>query len=86
MITFSFSLALIPYAIILILAMVVAAVSTFHLIQFGATSKISFIVTFTFFAGTVLLLSLTWFSLRDVDWQQPVTLGSSTPTSESPLF
>ena len=86
MITFPLSLALIPFAIVLLLTMFVASISTMHLIRYGATTKISFVVTFTFFAGTVLLLFFTWFNLRSVDWQQPVTIGSSSPAAESPLF
>lgn len=86
MVTFPLSLALIPFTIVLLLVMGVASISTLHLIRYGATTKVSFVVTFAFFAGTVLLLFFTWFSLRGVDWQQPVTIGSSTPATASPLF
>lgn len=86
MLSFPLSLILIPFAVILMLVMVMATISTFQLIRFGATTKISFAMTFTFFAGTVLLLFFTWFNLRGVDWQQPVSIGPSAPTAESPLF
>lgn len=86
MITFTLSLILIPFAIILMLVMIMATISTFHLIRFGATTKISFAVTFAFFAGTVLLLFFTWFNLRGVDWQQPVSIGPSSTAAESPFF
>ena len=86
MISFPISLLLIPYAIFLIVFLVFAIVNVYHLIHYGQTTKVSFGVTFVFFAMTALILFLTWKGLQGVDWTYPIdiafpTFGSGAPPS-----
>lgn len=86
MVTFTLSVILIPYAIIVLLALILSIITAYHLVHYGATTRISFVVTFAFFAGTTLLLFFTWTALRNVNWSEPVTVGPSVPPADSSLF
>jgi len=86
MITVTLSLALVPYAVLLVIGLFVATVSAYHLVHYGATTRISFIVTFIFYAGTVLLLFTTWVLLKDVAWEEPLTIGPAAGAAQDVLY
>lgn len=43
-----------------------------HLFHTGTLTFFSFIITLFFLAFSVIVLWATWYSLRDVNWQQPI--------------
>lgn len=75
MLVFPLSLLLVPYAIIVAIFLLFAALNVLHLVHYGETTHVSFILTAVFFLGTVLVVSVTWFALSDVDWTRPVSVG-----------
>ena len=75
--SFPLGIALIPYAVVLLLFAFMAAFNVYNLIRFDATTRTSFLATFCFFAGASLVLFLTWNELKGVDWRQNVEIGSS---------
>lgn len=46
------------------------------LARFGAKNAFGFAASFTFIAGTAVILLLTWNSVADIDWKTPVPIVS----------
>ncbi|HTK05025.1 MAG TPA: hypothetical protein VL500_05545 [Candidatus Eisenbacteria bacterium] len=85
MISFPLSLVLIPYGIVVLIFILLAAYSVHNLVRYGATTNSSFFATFAFLAGAVFVMFFTWSALRGTDWTQEVTIGggfSVTPTTK----
>lgn len=78
--TFTLSVLLIPYALAVAVVAVFAAFNLHHLVQHGATTKLSYLAALAFLIGSASILLLTWQELRDVDWRQPISL--SRPVTE----
>lgn len=74
MITLSLASILIPYAVVVAFFLIFALVNIYHMIHFGETTKVSFLVTFAFYAVSVLILFFTWQALQGTDWQQAISL------------
>lgn len=79
-ISLTLSVFLIPYGIVILFFAVFAAINIHHLIRYAATTKVSFVVTFVFLAGSVFLLFFSWSTLHKIDWQQEI--GVKTPFSQ----
>ncbi len=79
--SFPIGLLLIPYAIIILLFLILAVLNVYHLVRYGATTRTSFIFTFVFIAGAALIAFLSWQSLGGVDWSAGVSIN---PFSGSP--
>ena len=77
MITFPFSFVLIPYGLFLAVFLIFALINVYHMVHYGATTFISFLVTFAFMAGSAFILYFTWQLLAGVDWGMPVELGNA---------
>ena len=75
--SFAFGLILIPYALVLGLCLGYAAFAIHHLIHYGATTRLSFLVTFSYLAGTVFILFFTWQTLAGVNWSEPIEIAPS---------
>lgn len=84
MLTFPFALVLIPYGLLIIFFVLMATINVFHLVHYGATTGVSFMVTFLFLAGAVFILFFTWQSLVGVDWGRtiniPIPFTAGAPT------
>ena len=80
-VTFTLGLALIPYALVLLFVIGYGIFAVYHLVHYGATTGLSFTITFAYLAGTIFILFFTWQALNGVDWRQPITF--SPPTSLS---
>ncbi|KPJ84991.1 hypothetical protein AMJ57_04855 [Parcubacteria bacterium SG8_24] len=79
----SLSALLIPYALAIVFFMIFAAFNIHHLMRYGATTRVSYIITFIFLSGSVLLLFISWQMLGGVDWSQQMTFG--TPFSDGSI-
>jgi len=75
--SFTFGLILIPYFLVVGLCLGYAAFAIHHLVHYGATTKLSFLVTFTYLAGTAFILFFTWQALAGVDWSEPIDIAPS---------
>jgi len=75
--SFPFSLILIPYGLIVLFFVILALVNIFHLVAYGATNGLTFLITFLFLAGAATVFFLTWQGVKDTDWRAPVTIGAS---------
>jgi len=84
MISFPLSLILIPYGILVLLFILLAAYSVHNLVRYGATTNSSFVATFAFLAGAVFVMFFTWQGLRGTDWTQEVTFGGSFSINPTP--
>lgn len=73
MLDFPLAVALIPYALTVIFFVVLAVIHVYHLVHYGATSSVSFIVTFMFLAGGAFILFFTWQALASTDWSQRIS-------------
>jgi hypothetical protein len=73
MLTLPLSLALVPYAIIVMFFAVLAIINVYHLVHYGATTGVSFVVTFLFLAGGAFILFFTWQAVAGADWSQTVS-------------
>ncbi|MFC1639081.1 hypothetical protein ACFL26_02315 [Patescibacteria group bacterium] len=71
--TFPLALLLIPYGLAVIVFLVFASLHVYHLIHYGAATKIGFTATFIFFAGTVLIAGLSLWMLGGYDWSAPIS-------------
>ncbi len=85
MISFPFSVILIPYALALAFFAIFALLNIHHLVKYGATTALSFAATFLFLAGAVAVLYVTWLATADVDWARTISfaipfVGGSLPT------
>lgn len=68
MVEISLSLLLIIYGILVLLFFVFALVNLYHLFAFGFLNFESYLVTFLFLAGTVLILFITYRLALQIDW------------------
>lgn len=75
MITFPFAAILVPYALVLLFAAVMAVINVTHLIHYGATTRVSFLITFIFLAGAALIVFTTWKMTEETNWMQPVSFN-----------
>lgn len=73
--TFPLGLLLIPYLIAVAGFLIFAILNVFHLITYGATTRTSFIFTFVFLAGTVLIAYASWWALNDINWSSSITIN-----------
>jgi hypothetical protein len=78
-ITFSLSLALIPYGLIAAFVAAFAIFNIHHLVHYGATTRTSYVITAVFLFGIAVISILTWYQLRGVDWKQPISLTPKIP-------
>jgi hypothetical protein len=62
------ALGLIPYALILVFFLVFSVVDVYHLIHYGEATKVSYAVTVVFFFVSAIIMLLTLYLLRDVNW------------------
>lgn len=65
------------YFAFLIVFFIFAVINLSHLRHTGAISLISFFVTFLIGALTIFTFYITYVSLMNVDWKQPVTLWNN---------
>lgn len=85
MLGFPFAFVLIPYGLVILFFALFAVINVYHLVHYGATTGVSFVVTFLFLAGAVFIMFFTWQALVGVDWGREVHLAipfltaSSTP-------
>ncbi len=79
MVSFPLYLALVPFALVLVGVAIMAVVSIGHLMHYGATTFLSFLITFAYLAGSATILFITWQMVQDVDWTQPVEIRLSVP-------
>lgn len=85
MFSFPLSLILIPYGIIVLMFVFLAAYSVHNLVRYGATTNSSFVATFAFLAGAVFVFFFTWQGLRGTDWTQQISIGGPlTSVTTSP--
>jgi len=70
--SFSVGLLLIPYGIAVILFLIFALLNVYHLIAYGATTKVSFLFTFVFLAGSSFIAYASWLYLKDIDWSAQI--------------
>lgn len=75
MATFALSLLLVPYAIVVVIFLVFALLNVYHLVHYGATTRVSFVFTFVFLAGSVIILAASWWYLRDAEWSSQIVLS-----------
>jgi hypothetical protein len=68
---------LIIYFVFLIIFAVFSIVNISHLIDTGTLTFVSFLMTLVVAAMTVLTLYATWYFLRGVNWQEPITIWNS---------
>ncbi|MEK9152758.1 MAG: hypothetical protein AAB692_05320 [Patescibacteria group bacterium] len=80
MISIALTALLVPYILIAATFMILALVNIYHLVNFGATTRVSFAITFIFYAGSVLILFFTWQALQGTDWQQAFNLSLFRPS------
>jgi|GEM_PF-1130513 hypothetical protein len=88
MISIPLSATLLLYAAVVGFFAVLAVVNVMHLVRYGATTRVSFIITFLFLAGAAVILFATWQLLAFTDWTQPISVSlpafSFSPTSFTP--
>ncbi|MBU0625711.1 hypothetical protein KKF05_05220 [Patescibacteria group bacterium] len=70
--SFSLGLLLIPYLLAILLFLVLAVLNVYHLIRYGATTGTSFVFTFIFMAGAVIIAFVSWQMLAQIDWTTSV--------------
>jgi hypothetical protein len=68
MIEISLSLLLIIYGIFVLLFFIFALANLYHLFAYGFLNFESYLVTFFFLAGTVLILFITYTLAIQIDW------------------
>jgi len=73
--SFSLGLLLIPYFIAVGGFLLFAVLNVYHLITYGATTRTSFLFTFIFLAGAVLIAFGSWYFLSGIDWSAPITFS-----------
>lgn len=66
---------LIPYAFVVGIFLLYALFNVYHLVYYGATSRVSFVFTFTFLAGAVIIMAVSWWVLKDYNWAQTVVFA-----------
>ena len=74
-IAFPLAFLLIPFAVTMLITIVIAIISMAHLVHYGETTHVSFIAAFAFVAGAALILFLTSQALIGTDWSADVELS-----------
>lgn len=69
---------LIPYALFLAFFAFFSFANVLSLAKYGARNGIGLVASFSFVAGTAVILFLTWRSLGPVDWTEAVPLFSAS--------
>ncbi|HEX9664876.1 MAG TPA: hypothetical protein VGA49_03585 [Patescibacteria group bacterium] len=78
------SIFFIIYAIFLLIFLIFAFFSLYHIFKFGFWDFFTYLVTFIFIGGTVIILFITWQSARQIDWSQSLVIfETSQPGSNS---
>ncbi len=70
MIEISLSVLLIGYGIFALIFFVFAIINLYHMFNYGFLNFESFLMTFIFIAGTVLILFITYQLGSQIDWTQ----------------
>lgn len=65
------------YLIFLTIFAIFSIVNVYHVVVTGTFTLASFFITFFVSVLTVITLYFTWHLLKDIDWQQPMTLFNS---------
>jgi protein-S-isoprenylcysteine O-methyltransferase Ste14 len=73
--SFPIGLLLIPYAIMVLLFLLLAIMNVYHLVRYSATSRTSFLFTLIFMAGTIIIAFISWQALGNVDWSAGISLN-----------
>ncbi|OGY41441.1 MAG: hypothetical protein A2Y82_00810 [Candidatus Buchananbacteria bacterium RBG_13_36_9] len=74
MIEISYSVFLIIYGLGLACFTIYAIFNLYHLFAFGFLNFISFLATFLFLAGTIIILFLTYQIGSQIDWTQTLII------------
>jgi len=70
MVEISLYVYLIPYGILVVIFAIYALVNLYHLFVYGFLSYLSFLMTFLFLAGAILVLFITYKYGLKIDWSQ----------------
>jgi hypothetical protein len=70
--SFPLGLLLIPYLLVVLLSLLLAVLNVYHLVHYGATTKTSFLFTFVFVAGLVVIAVASWLALGGINWGDSV--------------
>jgi len=73
--SFPIGLLLIPYAIVVLMSLVLAVLNVYHLIHYGATTRTSFLFTFIFVAGIAVMSFVSWQVLGGVNWSDGISFS-----------
>jgi len=74
MIEISYLVFLIIYGVLLAIFAVLAIADLYHLFAYGFLSFASFLATFLFLAGIILILFITYQIGSQIDWTQTFTI------------
>jgi len=66
----SFSLLLIPYAILVLIFFVISGFGMYHSRRFGFRARFAQSITVAFVAGTTVILALSILGILTLDWGQ----------------
>lgn len=67
------------YAVGVLIALILSVFALYHLWAYGATRRMAVAATLVFLLGLTILLGGTWWLLRDVNWQMPLSIESIEP-------
>jgi hypothetical protein len=81
MISFKLIFFLYLYYFFLAVWLVFLGVSIYHIIKYGFRCKTTFVFLTFFIAASILVLSITAFLLRGVDWNEEVSLFGEVGSS-----
>lgn len=81
--TFPLLYILFPFAAVLVVFAIFTLVDIAHLAHYGASNVISFLATVVFLVGTIAILGVTFMTLQNTDWSQPVMIGLTTSLPSS---
>lgn len=80
--SFPLGLLLIPYFLVVLVSLVLAVMNVYHLVHYGATTKTSFLFTFIFVAGLLVIAAISWMALAGLGWSDSISFsifgGSAT--------
>ncbi len=71
------ALLLIPYGLFLLCFFIFSFFALAHLFIFGEKNFTTFLATFLFIAGSVLVLNTSWNFLVTIDWKEPIAFIAS---------
>ncbi len=74
---------ILPYAIFLLIFVILSIVSLVDLISHSANDAVSFLITFLFLAATIIVVFESWQLLSQFDWTRmmPINLPTFWPAS-----